>query len=388
MNLKEIREAAGIYFMRAALKVLYVFPVDKKKIFFSSYEGAQYSCNPRYLYEYFRAKTGNNLKYVYEYNGAKLPGELQQGVLVVRHNTFRYFREVMTAGVLVTNSGITAKIPLRKSQLHLNTWHGGGAYKKVGLDTSSDMNGSGSLFIKLSQRQTGAFLTSSRRFTEVMESATGLAPEKFKPFGMPRNDLLFRKPNRKKDREIRQKYGLDPEEKLVLYAPTYRGRAGYREDTCGNGLDAAMVPDALKKRFGGRWRLLYRGHYFQHTSSESSGWTDVSDYPDMQELLAVVDVLITDYSSTVWDFSLTDKPGFLFVPDLEVYKKERSFYTPVEEWPYPAAVTNEALCQEILAYDEEGQRKRSRKHQKDFGSYEKGTATEQTAAFLLEHLGR
>ncbi len=386
MNFRQLKEAVGIYFMRAALKILYVFPVDKRKLFFSSYEGAQFSCNPKYLYEYFRDTQGNNLKYVYEYNGNDLPEELKKNVAVVKHNSLKYFFEVMTSGVVVTNSGITAKIPLRSSQFHLNTWHGGGAYKKVGLDISSGINGTGPLFIKISQAQTDAFLTSSARFTEAMESATGLGPEKFRPFGMPRNDLFFKKTDEKKCREIRRRYGLDPMEKLALYAPTYRGNAGYQEAAHPDGLDGGMLLKALEKRFGGRWRLLYRGHYFQRISASHSSQTDVSDYPDMQELLLLADVLITDYSSSVWDFSLTDKPGFLFVPDLESYEKERSFYTPVERWPYKAAVTNEELSRRILDYDEEEQKERCLKHQEEFGSYEKGTATERTAELLMKHI--
>lgn len=386
MNISRIKEAAGIYVTRAALKILYLFPVDKKKIFFSSYEGMQFSCNPKYLYEYLREKQGSKLKYVYEYNRAELPEALKKDVAVVTHNSPRYFLEVMTSGVIVTNSGITAKIPLRKSQFHLNTWHGGGAYKKVGMDIASEMNGSGNLFIKISQAQTSAFLSSSRRFTEVMESAAGLMPEKFLPFGMPRNDMLLQGGNEKKCSLIRQKYGFSPEERLVLYAPTYRGKAGYRDASCENHLDGQMVLEALKKRFGGRWRLLYRGHYFQHTFAVKEDQTDVSDYPDMQELLALADVLITDYSSSIWDFSFTKKPGFLFVPDLESYKNERTFYTPVEQWPYKAAVTNEELCQIILDYDEAVQRERCRKHHEALGNYEKGTATEQTAELLMKQL--
>jgi CDP-glycerol glycerophosphotransferase len=71
---------------------------------------------------------------------------------------------------------------------------------------------------------------------------------------------------------------------------------------------------------------------------------NASKYDEMQELLCMADVLITDYSSSQWDFALTGKPGFLFTPDLDYYQHEdRGFYTPIDDWPFPYAKTNEEL---------------------------------------------
>jgi CDP-glycerol glycerophosphotransferase len=78
----------------------------------------------------------------------------------------------------------------------------------------------------------------------------------------------------------------------------------------------------------------------------------------------------------MWDFSLTNKPGFLYVPDLEIYERERSFYTPVESWPYPFAMTNDELVELIKNYDTERARQKIESHLNSTGSFEHGNASE------------
>jgi len=96
----------------------------------------------------------------------------------------------------------------------------------------------------------------------------------------------------------------------------------------------------------------------------------------MQELLCAADVLITDYSSSIWDFSFTGKPCFLYAPDLAQYDKERGFYTSIETWPAILAEDNDTLIKNILDFNERDFTERVRKHHDDLGSYETGQATQ------------
>lgn len=113
---------------------------------------------------------------------------------------------------------------------------------------------------------------------------------------------------------------------------------------------------------------------------------DVSDYPEMQDLLCTADMLITDYSSSVWDYSFTYRPCFLFTPDLEEYKKKTDFYTPIEEWGFPICKTNEELRKQIEAFDENKFKQAMIRHHENLGSYEKGTATEEVAKLYFHIL--
>ena len=113
---------------------------------------------------------------------------------------------------------------------------------------------------------------------------------------------------------------------------------------------------------------------------------DVSAYPDMQEIMAISDILITDYSSTIWDFGLTNRPCFLYMPDLEQYANSRNFNIPIEEWPFPKATTIAEMNENILSYDENDYLKKLKKHYEELGSYEKGTACEQVASLIQKEI--
>ena len=104
---------------------------------------------------------------------------------------------------------------------------------------------------------------------------------------------------------------------------------------------------------------------------------NASQYPDIQELLCAADILITDYSSCIWDFSFTFKPCFIYAPDLKKYQDEQGFYTPIEDWPFPLAKTNQQLMENIIVFDDEKYKQAVKKHHADLGSYETGTACEQ-----------
>lgn len=126
-------------------------------------------------------------------------------------------------------------------------------------------------------------------------------------------------------------------------------------------------------------------HAYGTQNSFSSESMDLSDYPDMQELLLVADVLITDYSSCMWDFSLTGKPCFIYAADSEQYISERDFYTPMASWPFSIALNNEELRQNILNYNEKAYRQKVKKHHERMGICESGHASELVADAIYDY---
>jgi CDP-glycerol glycerophosphotransferase len=114
---------------------------------------------------------------------------------------------------------------------------------------------------------------------------------------------------------------------------------------------------------------------------------DASKYDEMQELLCMADVFITDYSSSQWDFSLTRKPAFLFTPDLDYYLNEdRGFYTPIDDWAFPYAKSNEELANLIRYYNEELHLKKVQRHLDLLGSFEDGHATEKVCDVIIKQI--
>ena len=109
---------------------------------------------------------------------------------------------------------------------------------------------------------------------------------------------------------------------------------------------------------------------------------DLTSYPDMQELLYACDALITDYSSSMWDFSITGKPCLLYTPDLDRYIEQRGFDKDIYSWGFPVCKTNSQMYETIIGFNEKEFILLMDKHQKDLGSYEKGNATEQVVGLI------
>ena len=152
------------------------------------------------------------------------------------------------------------------------------------------------------------------------------------------------------------------------------------------GMDFEKVCEAFSKRFGGEWVMLFRNHNFVKAKGTYAGVIDVSAYHDMQELMYAADVLISDYSSCLYDFCMTERPAFVYATDIDNYvENERAFAYPIEKWPYPIAASNDALVDAILNFDEEDYKNKVKKHLEDTGAYDNGTASEQAVDIIRKY---
>ena len=211
-------------------------------------------------------------------------------------------------------------------------------------------------------------------------------PKQCIPAGLPRNDIFF-----KERPEIREKVyrtlGLKEDEKLVLYAPTYRSDTSSFANSKEARLidvDYEKVTETLSRTLGGSWKFGIRLH--PRIGVKEFPGMDVVNctrYPDMQELLYACSAVITDYSSLMWDFSLTMRPCFIYAPDIDQYEAERGFYVPTSQWPFPIARSNEELVRQMETFSDEEYRERVKKHHAALDSYDTGKACE-TAVSLIE----
>ncbi len=372
---------------RFLMKCFWIFPIKKQQVFFSAYEGKQYSCNPKAVFEkicldsYFK-----NFTFVWEINNQKKQDLItDHRVKFVKHNSFKYFYAILTSKFIITNTGIAARIPLRKSQININTWHGGGAYKRVGHAINNDISGD-LTELNIASSQTTHFLSSSEIFTNVMMDSVSIPKEHFAPTGMPRNDIFFDAERCNSLRkEILKKYNLNENDFLILYAPTYRGSVG--ENTFSFDLTPLYnLRTEIEKKFEKKAVLMIRMHYYSDENCQNENAVSVSDYPDMQELLAAVDMLITDYSSSMWDFGLSGKPCILYTPDLKDYDLDRGFYTPPNSWPGILCETENDLIASINSFDEENYKQRLKNYFSEMHSFDKGNATEKVLELIKKEL--
>lgn len=381
-TLKLIKNLITIHITRIVFRILYLYPIKKNRVLFQSFREKQYSCNPKYISEKLHELYGDDVEIGWSFrNPEQFEYLKKQGVRVMKARTPEFYKFALTAKVVCVNTYYKPALPRRKGQYFIRTWHGGGAYKRVGkmekLPTLKKW------YLSLQQEGADLYLSSSKAFTELtLHDSFGYFGEIFE-YGMPRNDILINGKNERTIKEIRDEIGLKDGEHLVLYAPTFR----YNTKLDSFGLDYRNLTDALSARFGGQWRCAYRGHHVtfktDHTKT-AEGAINLSDYPDMQRLLLASDVLVTDYSSCIWDMSLMKKPAFLFAPDLKAYTSERDFYTDIHTWPFPLSESNEELKKIISEFDSEQYSRDVDRHHLTLGSCETGRASEMAARRIYD----
>lgn len=370
-------------FMQIFLHVFYLFPIRKNRILFMSFEAGKYACNPRRITEYLQKNYPGKFEIIWAFEGEKNFRWLKDyaDVDTVEYRSPKFYKYALTSQVYVYNMRIPAMIPFRKKQTTIGTGHGGGAYKKLLLDNPT-ISPIDIKLQKLSAAHTDILISSCELYTKHVVRGAFAHKGECIECGMPRNDeLINHDPKDTKMADyIKKYYNIPKDHKLILYAPTYR--KGKRGEASDYNLDTKGIVEAAKKRFGGEWTVLYRMHYFITDRLPKVlgdvNIIDVTEYGDMQDLLLASDILITDYSSSVWDYSLLGRPMFLYTTDLDRYLEKQGFYVDVRDWGFPIAKDNETLIQQIEHFDEDDLES-IKNHHKKFGSSENGHATETIA---------
>lgn len=177
--------------------------------------------------------------------------------------------------------------------------------------------------------------------------------------GIPRNDVYFRVTDQQKN-EIRKRIGIPTDSKTVLYAPTFRDvDTGFSYT-----IDGKRLLDTLETKTNQKWKLLVRFHPavregdFDKKLFDNDDFVNMTAYPDMQELLMVADMVITDVSSSIYDCILIRKPLLLFMPDFDSYQKScRGLTDEFYRLPYKIFKSNDELIDAVNNYDFEEMRK-------------------------------
>ena len=356
-------------------------PFHPKRIIFTSYLGKQYSCNPKYISEYIQ-KHAPEYEIVWAFQSPEEFSELEKyGIRLVKYNSFPFIRLCLSSGYIVTNVRDMNHIPFTHRQTVINTWHGGGAYKTVGSSTAVQ-SPSERFRQNIAHKTNLTFLSSSKAFTDLTLRNSFHHNGKILECGMPRNDILIHTKDIGLRKKVLDHFHLPADQKLLIYAPTYREN----KTASDYAFDTKAVKAMLSERFGGNWSILFRCHYYivEDAKNLSSDYINASDYPDMQELLYAADMLITDYSSSIWDFSFTGRPCLLYATDLNDYQVSQGFYSDIHTWPFPLAENNQELLDNIQHFSFDSYTKAIQQHHEDLGSYESGTACWEVLKYIRQ----
>lgn len=371
-----------IYF---TLHIFWIVPIRKNRIFLLNELSFKYGDNLKYINEYLNEHLKKTYDVIFPLTNKN--EALDNDLKYVKPFSLSYFIFLISSSVIITNAGGVSYIPIRKKQLVINTWHGGGPYKKTG----------GALFqdkwylkeLKMQKKNVKYMVSSCKICTEKENKSMLYENDSCLPFGMPRNDIFFDTTLllRKKIFDL---YDIADHVKIVLFAPTFRSNPTDFTDSKKyhvSDMDYEKLLEVLKHKFGGYWQLAIRLHpKLKNEVIDVANAVNFTNYPDMQELLYISDVVITDFSSLMWDFSLTNRPCFLYADDIDEYERERGFYMSSKKWPYPIARNNAELINNIATFDLEKYRKDVANHHKECGSYEKGIACESIVNMIKTNL--
>lgn len=385
MTVKNNIRIYSIHIIRLLLRVFFLCPINKKKIVFCAFGGTKIACNPYYVYLELIKRFSDKYEIFWVLDKDDKSRLRDEDRLLIPKG-IKFIYHLLTASVIVDNDGFKSYIPFRKDQLYINTWHGGGLFKTAfGASRSAEEVEYNQKIDKIKKGDVKLLLSTSSLWSKHIARYRFQYEGEILESGYPRNDLFFQE-NKEIVQNVKRNLEIDTNVKIVLFAPTYRGGLFKRhESDCVDGLNITQLTDALNKRFGGKFVFLYRGHHAAHKSSVNN-CIDATNYVDMQELLVAADVFISDYSSCLWDFSLTNKPCLIFAPDFEDYKADPGFESDYKDWPFPIARSNDDLSQLILSFDEEKNKANIKKYHDLYGSCDKGHASEMVVNRIMEIL--
>ncbi|OLP66693.1 CDP-glycerol:poly(glycerophosphate) glycerophosphotransferase [Bacillus pumilus] len=315
--------------------------VKKKTVIFESFNGKQFSCNPRGIYEYLKE---NHPEYTLIWSvkkGHEAPF-VEKDIYYINRLSLKWIFAMARAEYWVVNSRLPLWVPKPDHTTYLQTWHGT-PLKRLAMDMDEvHMPGTNTKKYKKNFTKEASnwdYLISPNAYsTEIFTRAFQFEKTMIES-GYPRNDFLHNENNAESMRALKQKMNLPLDKKLILYAPTWRDDQFYKKGQYKFDLDLDL--HELRASIGDDYIIILRMHYLVAENFDLGPYEgfayDFSNYEDIRDLYMISDLLITDYSSVFFDYANLKRPMLFYVPDIETYRdKLRGFYFDFElEAPGP-----------------------------------------------------
>ena len=385
-----IRRRIKAFFYGLLFLLCRVFPVDKNKIVMWTFEGSGgYGCSPKYIAEEIlkrnrEGKTRFKIFWLLSDPSKPFPKE----IIKIKDSVLNRAFHMTTARFWISNTRTFYGTKKRKGTTYFQTWHGTVSLKPIGKYRGEQLSRIAYLVSEHDSKLIDCAFSGSRWCTEMWTDGL-IYDGEIEEAGSPRCDVLINSV-REKHVQLRTEYGLAPDTKIMVYAPTFRGGSQSTQrsvNTESVTLDFERLIHALEARFGGTWVVFLRLHPQLATimdkmpvKSGSDRLIDVSKRPDMNEILAAADAMITDYSTAIFEGFLTGMPGFIYADDLQEYVADRGMLMfKMDEIPFPVAYNNDMLIEQIRAFDEASYREACRAFIDKAGIIEDGKASERIA---------
>lgn len=332
--------------------------IDDTLILINSFGGTRYDDSPRAIYEYMRTNPKyRDYKIIWVFD--KLPKNTPKDLEWVKNNSVKFFKTALKAKYWITNSSMERGLKFKKANtVEINTWHGS-ALKKMGCDTGKSTK-------KLRVSKPNIFYCQSEYDKETFVRAFNYPESCMRIVGLPRNDELAHIAN-KQIFEIRQKLNIPKNKKVILYAPTFRD---YATDTKGNYLAPPFDIEKWRNALSKDYIILFRAHYAVSKVANikyDNFIRDATTYENLNELMIASDILVSDYSSIMIDYSILERPIFAYGYDLEEYEEKRGLYFDLDKTlPNGIQKAEDEIIHKIQTINFADQKKRTIKFKSKF----------------------
>ena len=348
----------------------------KKQIVFQSFDGKQYSDNPRAISEKMHSLFPEYDIVWLIRNNSDAVNYVPEYVKVRSCHELRIIYEISRSICFVNNMANEMNLHKRK-QIFIQTWHGDIVPKKVLYDAWED----GKRPVELTDCKLTDFCVAGSDLGSSVYRTAFRYDGKILKIGMPRNDKLVIR-DKHREQQTKRSLSIPNEAKILLYAPTFRDNHTNSQDVT---VDLKQVMKILEGK-GEKWVCLVRAHSgTKHLSFKCDGtkYIEASSYPDMADLLAISDMLITDYSSSAGDFILRNKPAILAFFDKEEYISGcRQFNMDPEEAGFIIAKTQNQMNEILRTKSEEDYANNCKRLKEHFGIIANGDASEKICILI------
>lgn len=358
-----------------------IFPIKKNKIVFCNFAGKGFGDNPKYVAQ--EMITQNlDVDIVWLNNEVEKFPLFSNKIRQVNARSIRAKFELVTSKIWIDNCRKPLGTRKRKLQYYIQTWHAGIMLKKVEKDAEDKLSLAYIMSAKNDSKMIDVFISNSKFCTELYKTSFWYHGEILE-CGLPKTDILMNHCQRGRDK-VRLAFGINSHTNIALYAPTFRVNHNVNVYS----MQYNQLNKELRDKFGGEWVIFVRLHPNMADKSGEILYSDevlnASSYDDMQELMLASNIMITDYSSTMFEFSLIQRPVFLYALDLSDYIKDRGFYINFSELPFPIAEDMDQLRNNIRSFDYAKYSADTARFMKSKGIAENGTASKEIVARVIE----
>ena len=337
------------YFGSFLLRLAGLFvKTDPNLILFISYGGQKYDDSPRVLYEYLlKNPVSADQRYVWAFINPEQFPEVENKVKV---DTPAYYMTALRAGYWITNSSASRGLNFRKKQTKNYLFqHGMAGIKKIGIDVEQFDKAFRINF----HENFDCIFVEGKKEVSILARAWQMSPDVFRTTGLPRNDDLV-SASPEEIVEIKSQLGIPEQKKVILYAPTFREFSHSKDGW--NALGLPINFERWEDTLGGEYVLVITAHYevakLLDELPQNSFVYNAFKYPVLNDLLKIADILISDYSSVVFDYSILERPILCYGYDYDSYVVDRGLYTDLDKLFFKGVCrTEEELLDAIANLD-------------------------------------